>query len=365
MTRFVFRADASTEIGLGHVMRCLTLADALRARGAETLFLCRDRPGFTPALVTDRGHRLDLLPPPAPGEAGPAEPAHGPWLGVPLKTEIAQVSARLAGGADWLVADHYALDRRWQQAMRPLVSRIAVVDDLADRPHDCDLLLDQTPGRREEDYRPLVPAGARLLLGTAYALLRPGFAAARAASLARRGKGARLERILISMGGVDRHNLTARALEALAPCAAAMRLRATVILGAGAPWREAVAAQAEQCAFPVELAVDPPDIPALLAAADLAVGAAGGSAWERCAVGLPSIVVVMADNQANGAAQLQRHGAAAVVASPDDMARALPGLVAELTAGDGLAAMSAAAAGIVDGLGAARVADALWDGIGR
>ncbi|MCP8893954.1 UDP-2,4-diacetamido-2,4,6-trideoxy-beta-L-altropyranose hydrolase [Shinella daejeonensis] len=363
--RIVFRADASTEIGLGHIMRCLTLADVLRQRGAKIAFICRDLPGFTPELVTDRGYRLERLPAGAPGQGGPAEPAHGHWLGAPLADEIARSSAILAGGVDGLVMDHYALDRRWQQAMRPLARRLMVIDDLADRAHDCDLLLDQTLGRRQDDYRPLVPAGTRLLLGTAYALLRPGFAAARAASLSRRAGRNTPERILVSMGGVDRLNLSARALEALAPCAALMPLAVTVILGPAAPWRKSVAALAEGLPFPVELAVDPPDIPALLAHCDLAIGGGGGSAWERCAMGLPSIVVVMAENQINGAEQLRRKGASVTIGSPDDMAARIPALMAELGAEGRLAAMSAAAAGIVDGLGAPRVADALWNEMGE
>lgn len=359
--RIVFRADASTEIGLGHVMRCLTLADELRAREADIAFICREHAGFLPRLITDRGYGLSILPSSADGEKGPTDLAHGDWLGVPLAQEVAEVSTLLQGDTDWLVMDHYALDRRWQQAMRPRAKRILVIDDLADRAHDCDVLLDQTLGRQETDYGRLVPADARLLLGSRFALLRPAFAKARAASLAWRSERTHPERLIVSMGGVDRLNFSARIIDALAGYIDAERLHVTVILGPTAPWRDVVADHAAKAPFPVELAIDPPDIAALLAHGDLAIGGGGGGAWERCAVGLPSVVVVMADNQVNGAKQLQAAGASVTVATPD-LEQSLPLLIDQIVQKGALPAMSKAAAAILDGLGAPRVADLMKNG---
>ena len=354
--RIVFRADASTEIGLGHVMRCLTLADELRARGGDIAFICREHAGFLPRLITDRGYGLSVLPPPAGGQQGPADLAHGNWLGVSLEQEIAEVKALLQSGTEWLVTDHYAIDRRWQQAIRPLAKKIMVIDDLADRPHDCHLLLDQTLGRQEEEYARLTPPGTRLLLGSRYALLRPNFANGRAASLAWRQNHIRPERIVVSMGGVDRANFSARILDALAGCSEAALFHVTVILGPAAPWRDVVAEHAAKAPFPVELAIDPPDIATLLARSDLAVGGGGGGAWERCALGLPSVIVVMADNQVNGARQLEDAGASITIGASDDLKQSLPAQIEKIVRDGMLPAMSKAAAAIVDGLGAPRVA---------
>lgn len=362
--RVVFRTDASTEIGLGHLMRCLTLADELHTRNARISFICRARAGFLPRLITDRGYDLTILPTDSGKEEGPGDLAHGNWLGTSLANEIAQVSALLDTAADWLVVDHYALDKRWEQAMRPLVGKIMVIDDLADRPHHCDILLDQTLGRCAEEYDQLVSHHTHLMLGTEYALLRPGFARGRAGSLAWRRQRKLPQRLVISMGGIDRLNLSAQIIKALASYVDETRLHVTVILGPTAPWRVNVADYATRAPFPVELMIDPPDIPGILAHSDLGIGGAGGGAWERCAMGLPSIIVVMADNQINGAKQLDAAGASVTIASPDDIVELVPGLLDQIGRDGRLQAMSAAAAAIVDGLGALRVADKMGVGIG-
>lgn len=356
----MIRADASVEIGTGHVMRCLTLAHALAARGHRCRLVCRDLKGHLAPRIMDEGIPLTLLPAPAEADERPpcSVPAHATWAAVPWERDAAETRAA-AEGADWLVLDHYAFDAAWEAAARPSGARLMVIDDLADRAHLADLLLDQNLGRRSADYDGLLPPGAERLIGPRHALLRPDFAAARPAALAARAeRDHRLAHVLVTMGGVDLPNATGAALAALA---AHPVLRTTVVMGAHAPALATVRAQAAALPNLVEILVNTPDMVAPMAEADLAIGAGGGTAWERCALGLPSLVAVLADNQAEAAAALQAVGAGI------DLGRAgTPGFAARLEEAltlasdpDALRAMSAAAATVTDGQGAGRVVAAL------
>lgn len=303
-----FRADASTEIGTGHVMRCLTLADALRSGGAETLFISRDLPGHLQDLVLARGHRTVLLPPPSSSVAAPSPPPpHAAWLKVPVAQDRDQTAAVIAEhGAGWLVVDHYAIDARWQMPLRRRQPglRLLVIDDLADRPHDCELLLDTSQPDGAERYRPLLPPACQALLGPRFALLRPQFAAARAQVRPRDGQ---LRRILVFYGGSDPDNLTAQTLAAIAHVAPAVAV--DVVLG-----RNTSPAQRQQieqsCAQLAQVTrhIDVDDMAALMARADLAFGAAGVTTWERACLGLPTLTVTVALNQRGVAAAAAQRG---------------------------------------------------------
>lgn len=357
-----FRADASARIGLGHVMRCLTLADALAAKGWRCSFLMRRLDGRPPdSLITGRGHALHLLPEPGAG-------ATGDWLGVTPDRDRQESAAALDTIApDWVIVDHYGLDAGWERGLAAPGRRILVLDDLADRPHACDLLLDQTFGRAAGDYAGLVADGTRLLLGAGYALLRPEFAALRPEALrARRQRleaGLRPLRILVAPGGYDAPNVTTRVIEALAQRpAGAPPVAVDIVLGGQALHLPALRARlAAPLPFPAQLHLDTPDMARLMAAADLAIGAGGTTTWERACLGLPCLLIVLADNQREIAARMQAAGAARVLADP-----AAPGFEADLIAAidavatpAALARASAAAARIVDGAGTGRARDAL------
>lgn len=307
--RVVFRADASIQIGTGHVMRCLTLADALRNAGADCVFICRDLPGHLGAQIAARGHALHLLPAPDGTSSSAAPPVHAPWAGVSWEQDAAETAAHI-GTCDWLVMDHYAFDRHWQQALASRFRKLMVIDDLADRPHDADLLLDQNLGRAAADYHGLVPDTCTRLIGPRHALLRPEFRAARAASLARRGAGQGVRHILISMGGTDMPDATSRVLDALSRADLPGDLRLSVVMGRSAPALERVRERAARMPWPTEVLVDVTDMARLMQDADLAIGAGGSTTWERCCLGLPSIIVETADNQASAVAAMQAEGAA-------------------------------------------------------
>ena len=315
--RIVIRADAATHIGTGHVMRCLTLANALKEKGAEVCFVCRDYSGHLGKCITAEGHRLHLLPPATQTikpEPDPARiPPHSNWLGESWETDLAQMQAVLDGKHfDWLIVDHYSLDNRWESAARSSCDRIMVIDDLADRMHDCELLLDQTLGRNESEYRPWVPEDTTLLTGADYALLRPEFAEWRDYSLKRRAKS-KLEHLLISMGGVDQPNTTGQILEALQYSSLPTNCRITVVVGDKSPWLDNVRERAGKLNWPTEVKVGVSNMAQIMAESDLAIGSAGSTAWERCLLGLPTLMMVTADNQSYIATELEKTEAAILI----------------------------------------------------
>lgn len=359
--RVAIRTDASLQIGTGHVMRCLTLADALAARGADCQFICRALEGNLIEFIRGKGYVTHALPiaydvnagSTAPGpEASTPELAHNRWLGA-TQTQDAEACAPIlaAQGPDWLIVDHYALDARWERAMVPHYHKLMVIDDLADRPHACNLLLDQTYGRDAADYRPLVPADCHLLCGSQYGLLRPEFAALRPNSLQRRAQPA-LRALLITMGGVDKDNATGQVLQALRTCPLPADCRITVVMGATAPWLEDVRTQAQDMPWPTRVFVGVSDMAQRMADSDLALGAAGATSWERCCLGLPTIMFVLAENQRKVGQGLERSGAAKLINLGQSATTQLRELLVPLINDPAqLLHISECAASIVDGSG--------------
>lgn len=356
-----FRADTSLEIGSGHVMRCLTLADALQAQGAKPHFICREHPGHLCELIETHGykvHRLSLEEHNTDTADAPGfepEPAHAHWLGTSWAQDAADCMPILVELAPaWLVVDHYALDHRWEAAVLDKFSdskpRLLVIDDLADRCHVADLLLDQNLGRKAEDYSGLVPEACQLLAGPGYALLRPEFREWREASLSRRARKARPQQLLINLGGVDKDNVTARVLDALSACELPEDLQISVVMGASAPWRALVSAQAKSMPWATEVVVNVSDMARRMAKADFAIGAAGSTSWERCCLGLPTLMVVLADNQKEVASYLNEVGAAKLIGTPLDISGVLPNAMHELFHGD-YVGMSKSSAQVVTGDG--------------
>jgi len=309
--------------GGGHVVRCLALARALEAEGADCVF-----------VVEPLG--VDLL-----GRLG--------WTGevIPADDAPARLAAIRAAASDAVVVDDYRLDTRFEA---DLPGAVLAIDDLADRPHACRLLLDSAYGRAADDYAALAP-GADLLIGPDYALLRDGFAAPR------REPPERVERVFLSFGLSDVGGIAARAVRLLRP--RAPKARFDVALAADAP---SVAAMRE---LDVSLHLDA-DVAPLMRAADLGVGAGGGMVWERRAAGLPQLVVTLADNQRPMAARLAAEGGIATVDlnQPDFDTRLAAGFTTLLAPGARRAQLDNPAARC-DGLGARRAARALLEAVRR
>lgn len=361
-TSVAFRVDASLDIGTGHVMRCLTLADTLAACGVECRFICREHPGHLIGHIRNKGYRVDALP--AINEnAHPTESQpHAHWLGCRWETDAVQTKAILTQSVpDWLVVDHYALDARWEKALQGCYRKLMVIDDLADRPHDCDILLDQTLGRQPPAYEGLVPARCRLLTGSAYCLLRPEFAAARARSLARRRARPEVAHVLVTLGGVDQENVTEQVLQALDGSDLPEGTCVSVVMGRTAPWIGQVRRRAGQARHATRVLVDVQDMAGLMADSDVAVGAAGSTAWERCCLGLPTLMLVLADNQRAVAAALDSAGAAVALGAPATGLPQLAGVLQRLRSPEVLLAMVDRAGAVTDGQGAARVMQAMLE----
>lgn len=357
LMKIVFRADASLEMGTGHVMRCLTLANALHAEGNECHFICREHPGNLIEFIRKQGHMVHSLSYLENEKVGDKNNegsvlAHATWLGASQKEDAAACDEILATiKPEWLVVDHYALDYRWEQELKPYYQNLLVIDDLADRKHDCNILLDQTFGRKAEDYHPWVPPDCTLLCGSNYALLRPEFAQLRAYSLERR-KQPQLKRLLITMGGVDKDNATGLVLRALITCDIPHDCEVTVVMGAHAPWLKEVQEQAKQIPWKTDVCVNVKNMAQLMADSDLAIGAAGATSWERCCLGLPTIMVVLAENQQTIAQNLKKAAAVDILADSKQITYHLSRILNYMLQSPcSLINMSQSAANITDGKG--------------
>ena len=354
----LLRADASLAIGSGHVMRCLALADALHEHGAEVHFASRSLRGNVNQLISERGHLLHALPEPRESFKPRPELAHAPWLEVDEARDRSETEAILdrIGGADLLVVDNYALDARWESGVRPRADRILAIDDLADRHHDADWLLDQNlAAGMQERYDGLLPAFCTKLLGPAYALLGPEFARFRVGLRSRDGN---VRRVLVSLGGVDAGNFTMRVLDALdAPEMSSLRV--DVVAGAANPH---VRSLRERCAghegWRLHQATS--HMAQLMTEADLAVGGGGVTTWERACLGLPALILVLGENQRPAALAMKSSGCAEVIdgekATADRLAQAISSLIA---APERLRDMGRRNLELVDGQGVGRVRRAL------
>ncbi|MEY9200321.1 UDP-2,4-diacetamido-2,4,6-trideoxy-beta-L-altropyranose hydrolase [Sinorhizobium fredii] len=361
--RILFRTDASIDIGTGHVMRCLTLADMLAEAGCECHFVCRVHQGNLIDLIRQRGYAVTELPQEAEATTGgDRDLTHAHWLGVDWPMDARQTIAAIDDApVDCLIVDHYALDIRWERFVRSSCRYLMVLDDLADREHECDLLLDQSLGRVATDYQTLVPSHCQILVGPQFALLRPQFAGRRAYSLARRQEAAP-RRLMVTLGGVDKENVTERVLNALERCALPNDTEITVVMGQHAPWADAVREKAAQLPWKTRVMSNVDDMASLMSEADLAIGAAGSTSWERCAVGLPTILMVLAENQREVAQKLAVEGAARIIELGTDFDSAFVGVVESIMRNKtALGTMSERAATICNGEGGSLVARQIAD----
>lgn len=287
-----FRTDASSLIGTGHFMRCLTLADALRKRGAHTRFVSRHLPEYLRNKLAEKGHGFVLLDS-IPVNMEVDGLAHARWLGVSQQQDAADsVRALSDQDWDWLIVDHYALDTRWESILRQSANRILVIDDIADRKHDCDVLLDQNLyADMEKRYAGKVPVHCQLLLGPRYALLRDEFRMLHEQVRPRSGP---VRNILVFFGGIDADNYTGRAIKALTQLGVS-GFHVDVVIGLQHPSRQQIEKECARHGFDCHVQTN--RMAELMAMADLSIGAGGATTWERCCLGLPTLAICTADNQ--------------------------------------------------------------------
>jgi len=329
--RVVFRADGNPAIGGGHIMRSLALASVFAENGWQVGFASRAESYKAMPPLGASGYDIFSLPEDSASEA-------------------AALAAHWPGGCDLLVVDHYERDESLEHACRPWAKRILVVDDLADRKHDADVLVD-SGAAAPAVYEKLVPATCRVLTGAKYAVLHPSFILAREAALSRRD-GRAVSRILVSLGQMDPDNATALALDAIEMSGFGGAV--DVVLGQSAPHLSAIRRRAKHR---VNLHVNISNMPALMATSDLAIGAGGVSGFERCCVGLPSLLLQIAANQVNVIRTIATAGAGidcglAAGMQVENLAWHLGEILEDA---DRRQQMAVAGAALVDGRGAQRI----------
>lgn len=360
----VFRVDASRRIGSGHVFRCLALAEAFARRGIECSFIHRQHDGHMRAVIERRGFRVHMLksPPLVPDDIGDED--YAGWLGVTEDSD-AEESIRVLEHRDagTLVLDHYGLGLKWEDRLRDHVKKLVVIDDLPDRDHQCDVLITQgVLADTEPNSTWSREMSVEQVSGPEFALVASEYARARSLAVGRRT----VDRILVFFGGNDRFGLTARTL-ALLSQEAFSHISVDVAVGLqsgnGADLARLAADRGRTTVHDLQASLAP-----LMLRADLMIGAAGMTGWERCAVGLPGLVAVIAENQRLGAHELARRGAVRLIdprtTTPETVAGFSERLERELSdlvsSPESLQQMSATAATVTDGLGAQRVAELLF-----
>lgn len=276
---FAFRLDADTQIGTGHLMRCLTIANELGRHSCHCHFICEELLPQLHSQVIQQGHEVQT---------------------VDNEDSTLAVLAELR--PEWLIIDHYGLDASFESKARVFSKRIMVIDDLADRTHHCDVLLDQGPLRTPEDYRQWCNRECQLCLGSDYALIRSEFRQLRKLHITSWSKG------LICFGGADSDNISLTILRALESKTQMRDIKWTVIAGISNPhWQELKHFTAHS-RLDIALIKQSDCIAQLMADHDFAIGAAGGMAWERACIGIPTLTIPIADNQVYGFEAIRHFG---------------------------------------------------------
>jgi len=353
--KIVFRVDSSIRMGGGHLMRCLSLAEILVENGIQISFICREHPGNLIAYLRSKLMLVAVLPYTQPNIKLFGN-EYGSNLGVTQVDDALQTIEALNGEIpDYIIIDHYDLDIAWEKKMRPYTKRLMVIDDLANRHHDCDILLDQNYSFDDLDrYRGLVPSLCKVLLGQNYALLRKEFLLLQNNQ---KNKKIQLNQILVFFTVGDDQGETLKAMHGIALFDSSINV--DVVVGSENPDNNSISEMCANLGWGYHCQVD--YMPKLISEADLVIGAGGSSNWERCALGVPALVVILAENQAAVAQGLDRAGVVVnlgwnIKIEPKDYAEALNFMTTDL-----LRSMSKKAFQLVDARGAERVAKVLID----
>ena len=295
--RIVIRTDASSQIGIGHVMRCLTLADELQQMGCEVSFICRQLDGDMNRYITEKGLRVDII-----DQSYTEQDADYNWKSDAIST--VNIMERY-GCIDWLIVDHYMLDHEWEGYIKDSVNSIMVIDDLANRSHSCDLLLDQNHYvDLEHRYDNLVSDTCNKLLGPQHVLLRKEF---REMSQNQRVRDGSIKRILIFMGGGDTENITSKTIQAIFKLNRS-NIIVDVVVGSSNKLKDEISHECDKLPnFNFHCQTE--KMAELIYRADICIGAGGATTWERGMLGLPTITIVTADNQYRTTKDLSKMGA--------------------------------------------------------
>lgn len=326
-------------------MRCLALADAWEAAGGDTVVMTD--PSVAARIEATRGHRRQFVAAPSFGEHAEAA------------VETARAAASTASAGDpWIVADGYHFSESFHRTVRDAGLRLVAIDDTVRLPsYAANVVLNQNPGAEGLEY--VGDDDTQLLLGTRYTMLRPQVTA----QAAKAAHPAVARRLVVTMGGADPQNVTTRVINAVRRVKVP-GLEVTVVVGPLNAHRPDIESAARRCAIPVRIAVNPPDLPALMANADAAVSAAGSTAWELLFLGVPSVLIPIADNQRPIVDAVRAGRAAELFGEPGDvdpaaLADRIERLCHDVARREDL---SGRARRFIDGRGAARVVECLGQG---
>jgi len=289
--KVIFRVDSASHMGGGHLMRCLSLAEALRDHSVQIRFICRELSGNLISLLQSKNFSVSVLPPPLVNQVKPTDD-YGAWLGVSQAEDASQTLEALGDERpEWLVVDHYGLGVVWEKALRSYCERIMVIEDLANRQHDCDVLIDQNYSLLSKlRYNSLVPKTCQVLLGPSYALLRKEFQLLRQYQTSR---SSTLKQLLVFFTTGDDQGETLKALKGIAIFGKPVKV--DVVIGKVNSDAFSIKALCREKNWGYHCQID--YMPSLISMADLVIGAGGSSNWERCALGVPALVSVLVENQ--------------------------------------------------------------------
>lgn len=332
-------------MGTGHVMRCLVLADLFKKNGTKVEFICRSHKGNSIDRIISNDFKVYELAAPKNNELK-ASSQYSQWLGVEQKKDADDcVDLIKLKKVNWVIVDHYGIDEEWHKHIKPYCEKLMIIDDLADRKFDCHLLLNQNLGIEKKHYENKVPVDCILLLGTKYALLRPEFSRLRYKAIAKRKNTKSVNNIIISMGGSDINNITHSILENIPN-----NYSVTVVLGKYSPHNKMLENYVKD--KNIKLLIDSSNMAELMLDADVAIGAAGSTSWERCCLSLPAFVFLIDENQRMIVKQLVKFGSVKLLENVGSIKTNLEDIQNNISS---WALMTRKSKSICDGLGADRV----------
>ena len=355
----VFRVDSSNFIGFGHVTRCLALADYLRKKtNAKITFICRNHSGHIGDEIVSHNYDLKLLKMNRAEDVDKQKKICNDknLLGADWESDVEETIYLFGKNTiDLLIVDHYGIDFLWHRRIKKYVKKIMVIDDLANRKYECDILLDQTFNRHKSTYFSLVPKHCKILVGTKYALLRPEFYKSRSLAFKKRKEPFDLKNILISVGGGDFSNLSGKILKSLLDIKWDKPIVINIILGWNAKHSLLLEKITHKKSITVNILKSVSNISKFMISADIAIGAGGSTTWERCCLGLPSFIFITAKNQEDSTTYLNSIKAISVVKSEIEIKERIMHLKQGI--GVDIESMIQTSFSICDGLGGKRVSN--------
>ncbi|WP_100401666.1 UDP-2,4-diacetamido-2,4,6-trideoxy-beta-L-altropyranose hydrolase [Bacillus sp. FJAT-42315] len=354
----IIRTDASIEIGTGHVMRCVTLAKQLVREGAKITFVCRELEGNVIDFIYSQGFHVGILPNERKKEDLCWTQYHWKQDATETKAVIQESNRQI----DLLIVDHYGLDARWESELRSVCPKIMIIDDLANRPHNCDLLLDQTFGETGESYQNLIPPSAVGLYGLQYAILRDQFKYYRKQTFNYNQDDIRIH---LFFGGIDENNYTFKFSDLILSHFPNVKIMSIV----GRKFEFVLDLQQLERKYEgrFEWKKNIPNMAEYMQKCDIAFGAPGTATWERACVGLPSAYLAINKNQVNILENLQERGLCLFLgeASTIQTSTLISRLREFLTSPDLLRQLFVSSVNNVDGLGKNKIIQVLKELMNR